>query len=195
MPQALGKVESALATLGQVQDPRNAARPPLLLDRLHEQILRARAQLLLAQTAGAVQTARQALETLERSPLRRDFQTLEAEGALALGEALRRSGDLPAARAALERALALRTATDDPSSLWLAEAEGALAGCLADQGDGGRARTLLRSAQAITASHEQVGAHLTRPLRLLASRLAVNSSPADGLARRKGPSGPLRPID
>ena len=136
---------------------------------------------MLNQDREAQAAARAALEQLQKSPLRRYFPTLEADGLLQLGRAQLRSGEAAAARSAFERALALRSAEDHANSPWIAEAQIGLAGCLLASGDSRTARLLLRRAAAIHATHPELGTHFTQPLVDL--RLALEKQERDGARR------------
>jgi serine/threonine-protein kinase len=119
----------------------------------------------------AVESARSALDAVQRSAVRKYFETLEADAALALGDALRGSANPRLARQHLERALELRTLNQHARSPWLAEAQIALAECLLDLGERPAAMRLFREANAAHASHMLLGEQFRAPLRELARRL------------------------
>ena len=167
---------AAVAVLGKVTSPKNASHLLLRLGETNATILLAEAYLQQDRTADALRTAQQALEHIQRSPLRAYYQTLEADAALRLGQAQQRSGQQQAAQTNLERALSLREANDDKNSPWLAEAQVALAECLVSLGERTRARTLLASAKAIHATHRELGEYFKRPLRELVERLNRRNS-------------------
>src|SRR6185436_3406878 len=120
---------------------------PLVVDQTAARILSSQALLMLGRADEARAAARQALDMVVRSSVREYFPLLEADAALRLGQAQQRLGDPGEARASLERAVELRTANDDPqASPWLAEADAALASCLAALGERPAARALLQAA-------------------------------------------------
>src|SRR5262249_18419059 len=100
----------------------------------------------------------------EQSPVRGYFQTLEADAALRVGEALRRGGEARRARPYLERAVRLREANDDAASPWLAQARIVLGRCLLDLGDRNGAAQLFAEAKAAHAKHAVLGPHFTSAL-------------------------------
>jgi serine/threonine-protein kinase len=167
---ARGKPDAAIAALSEVVPPVNIARLPLAVDDINARIVRAEAQLSLAETSRAVDTAREAFLAIDRSPLRDRFQRLESNASLVLGRALQRNGDAARARPLLERALQLRETSAGPVSPWVGEAQIALADCLLDLGDRGRARTFLQKAEASFASHPELGAQFKAPAGALAQR-------------------------
>jgi tetratricopeptide (TPR) repeat protein len=134
--------------------------------------LRAQAALQRRHSEESAEDAQRALDAVVRSPLRAKFRALEADAALRLGQAQQALGELPRARANLERALELRRADDAPQSPWLAEAQLALASCLLDLGQHARARALVAEAAAIEAAHPELGQHLTLPLHQIGARSA-----------------------
>ncbi len=83
---------------------------------------------------------------------------------LVLGQAALRLRELDDAEKHLSQAVALRRRHDDAASLWLAEAQIALAECFALQGRRDESRALLGEAQAIHAQHERVAPHLAAAL-------------------------------
>ena len=173
-----GDATTAIDRLRQVRRPANAARLPLLLDETKARIEFAKAYLLENRVADAVAVARLALDDIQRSSVRDNFQTLEADAALRSGQALQRSGDLQVAHKNLERALQLREANDDGTSPWRAEAQIALADCLIDLGERERARSLFAAAAVVHAAQKELGEHFKKPLRALASRLQGGRVPA-----------------
>jgi tetratricopeptide (TPR) repeat protein len=168
---ARGDARAALERLQQIAPAKDPATLKLPLDAIGADITRSAALLLLNQNRDAQAAARAALERLQRSSLRRYYPIFEADALLQLGRAQLRNGDAAAARSALERALALRSAEDNANSPWIAEAQIALAGCLLASGDSRAARLLMRRAAAIQATHPELGAHFTQPL--LDLRLAL----------------------
>ncbi|HEX7435464.1 MAG TPA: hypothetical protein VF308_02055 [Caldimonas sp.] len=83
---------------------------------------------------------------------------------LARGQALQALGDLARAEDDLQAALALRHLHDDEASLWLAQVQIALAGCLAASGRRDDAQALLDRASHIHAKHRPLGRHLAAQL-------------------------------
>jgi serine/threonine protein kinase len=160
---ARGDARTALEYLQRIAPAKDLAALKLPLDAMSADITRSAALLQLNQDKDAQAAARAALETLQRSPLRRYYPVFEADALLQLGRAQLRSGEAAAARGALERALALRSAEDHANSPWIAEAQIALAECLFALGDS-RATRLLSQATAIQAAHPELGAHFTQPL-------------------------------
>ena len=173
---AQGDAKAAIDLAGRVRNSANAARLPLLLDVAAARVVQANAYLRQNRLADAVNSARAALDEVQRSSVRNYFQTVEANAALALGEALRRSGDPKAARPYFERALKLREANDDAQSPWLAQTKIALAECLVDLGERDTARIFFNQASATQATHKELGEHFTKPLRELATRFGSHRS-------------------
>ncbi len=157
-----GLAEQAINTLNAVTLPGSAATG-LSLDRVRTNNLRASANLKPNRVDAAMACARAALDELIGSSERDYYQTLEADAQLQLGESLFRGGGMAAARIALERALLLRKANDDLQSPWIAEAEVALAACLAALGENAKSRAMLAQAFNRNAAHKQLGAHFTQP--------------------------------
>ncbi len=120
----------------------------------------------------AMRLASDVLATVQRSAVRDYFKPLEADALLRMGRAQHLAGDLRSSRASLESALGLRHDIDSDASPWLAEVQIALADCLIDLDGSTQAYALLAQAKAIHATHEELGEHLTRPLRDLEHRLA-----------------------
>jgi len=178
---ARGEPAAALEMLDRIADVPASGEAPLWRDATSARILRAQTLLQLGRAADAESAARAALDEVVRSPLRERLPRLEADAALRLGEAQRRGGRAAAALPDLERAAALREASDDPRrSPWLAEARIALADCLADLGQRAAARAALASAAAIEASHAQLGKHLRAPLRRVEARLGTRAALLSG---------------
>ena len=162
----------ALARLKEVALPTNAAHLPLLLDDINAKVLTAEAYIQQDRLSDAVSIAGAALESLRASPLRDDYQVLEADASLWLGEAQLRTGAVQLARTNLERALRLRESNDNEKSPQIAQAEISLARCLIELGDLARAKILHKKARDIEATHKELGAQFTNPLNELGSRLA-----------------------
>lgn len=168
---ARGDAAGALERLGAVQPLPHAARLPLRIDEVLVRTARAEAQLRQGQAAAARDEAQRALAHIQASPLRERHPALEADAALRLGQALQRERSPQTARVHLSRALALRLASDDAHSPWIAEAQAALADCLVDLGDTAGARQLLAQAHAHLSHHAELGEHLEAPLRAVQARL------------------------
>ena len=96
---------------------------------------------------------------------------LEAEALLRLGQARQRDGRAAAARAPLERALALYAANEAPVSPRVAAAQVALAECWIDLQDRASAQALLAQATRAQAAHAELGPHLVAPLQVAQARL------------------------
>ena len=90
---------------------------------------------------------------------------LEAEAALVHGMALLDAGEPAAARAPLERALALRREFDDRISPWLAQAEAVHGRCLLLLGERAAASQAAVRAQEIVAANPSLGGPFTQPLK------------------------------
>ena len=166
---ARGDSARALELLRDIVPPRYAARLPLPLDAIAASLLVSNAKLRQHRFAEAAQSAQEALQSLQRSPLREYYGAFEAEAALRLGQAQYQARDFANARLNLERALKLREALDVPLSPSLAEAQLALAACLAELNQRSAAAALEARARAIVASHPQLGAHFTRVAAVSAS--------------------------
>jgi serine/threonine protein kinase/tetratricopeptide (TPR) repeat protein len=170
---ATGNPARALDRLTRITLPRNAAHFPLLLDDINAKIEMTQAHLQQGRTIEALTIAQAALESVQRSPVRLYYQTLEADASLWFGEAQCRAGQLPAARVNLERAVQLRGTNDHENSPRMAQAQIALANCLLASGDRQQAQVLFAKATAIQRSHKELGDQFTRPLRDLRARLAL----------------------
>lgn len=150
-----------LLQLASASVPKGIVIP---LEQVRAQITLVAAYLQQGQVDSAIGAARSALEQIQRSSMREYYQSLEADAALQLGRAQLRAGDARAARPNLERSLSLRTASDHLNSPWIAEAQIALAECLIALGDEARARSLMKLAATIHASHSELGDHYRQPL-------------------------------
>jgi tetratricopeptide (TPR) repeat protein len=171
---ARGEAASAIQALERVAPPASATDLPRKRDAIAVQILLSQALLQQDRRADAREAAARAVAEITASPLRDYLPGLEAEATLRLGQAQHRGGDAQAARVNLERAVALREATGDPTfSPWLAEAQIALADCLVSLGRREDAKGLLASASAIQARHQELGDHLRMGLPRVQSRLAA----------------------
>ena len=157
--------------LQPVVAPRDAAAWPLQPDAVQAQLLLAQVRLQQQRPADAEALAAQGLAQVERSPLRARFVVLEAEALLRLGQARQRDGRAAAARAPLERALALYAANEAPVSPRVAAAQVALAECWIDLQDRASAQALLAQAARAQAAHAELGPHLVAPLQVAQARL------------------------
>ncbi len=168
---AAGDPAVAVGVLAQVK-PQQIATSPMQLDHANVQLALASAYLAQGRADLAQRAAQDVLDHIQQSPVRNHFQVLEADALLRVGEIERRTGQIQNALAHLERALMLREANDDRISPWLAEIQIALADCLIDVKQYGRARALVTKAKTIHAAHPMLGEHLRRPLRDVDARLA-----------------------
>jgi tetratricopeptide (TPR) repeat protein len=131
------------------------------IERVRTQALLAAAHLQRDDLPAAAAAANAALAAIEASDLRRYYTGLEAEALLRQTQVLLRGGRSREAKAALERAAALRAASDHPSSPWLAQVELALAQSI--RPDAGAARMEAQARRRL-ARQPQLGAHLMRGL-------------------------------
>jgi serine/threonine-protein kinase len=157
---ARGEAEAALDTLATIAPPPYAAKQPLRVQDVSRKTLQSEARLQQRRPREAVALAQDAVDQIVTSPLRPFYPRLEADAALRLGNALRETGDADRARASLERAVQLREANDDPRSPWLAQAEAALAACLAQLGERRQAAVWRAKAEAIDRAHAELGPHV-----------------------------------
>jgi len=166
----------ALELLKRIATPKYVAQVSLNVDNVTANLIAAQAYLQLGRSTDARLVAQQALDLIRSSPNRTYYQTLEADALLRVGQAENFLRDHEMARANLERAVALRSATDDPTSAGLAEAQIALADCLLDSGNRNQATRLLAKARAIHAVHKELGEQFRKPLRELQARVAMHPS-------------------
>ena len=181
---ARGDAAAALDWLGGIAPADDDSALPLRIDALRAEVQRAEAYRQQARPADALRAAQQALQSVERLPLRERFALLEADAALALGRALHAAGDPAGALAPLAQAVALRQAHGDTSSPWLAEALIARADALLELGDAESRITALRllaQARSIHATHAELGAHFKLPLERVWARATQG--------RREAPKG------
>ena len=141
------------------------------VDPVNVEVALSRAYSMLGRADDALRTARHAVDVVQRAAERVHYSTLEADALTELGRVERLAGQPGAARPALERAVALRAVSDDPASPWLAAARVQLAACLLDLGERPAAKKLLEQARSALATHPQVSAEFTDPLRVLSARL------------------------
>ena len=170
---AVGEANSAIARLRQVTAPRNVELLPLRLEELERDIVLAHAYLSLGDVPLARSIAEESLKQVVSSALRQYYPTLESEASLELGRAQLRAGDPLAARFNLERSLSLRSANDHAASPSIAEAQIALAECFTALGEQAQARSLVKRAAAIQASHVGLGDHYKQPLLHVRRRLGM----------------------
>ena len=109
---------------------------------------------------------------LERTPLRASLKTYEADANLLEGRAKLASGDTPGALSLIEASRRqLEDLYDKRTSLRIADAYIALAGCLVRAGDRAQARELATKAAVIHATHRALGDQYRKPLRALQREL------------------------
>jgi serine/threonine-protein kinase len=170
---ALARADAAAAEreLQAVVAPRDAAALPLRPDEVHAGLLLSQVRLLQRRAGEAEALAAQALAQLQNSPLRARFVALEGEAQLRLGQARRADGRPATARDPLERALALRVGNEAAVSPRVAEAQVALAECLADLGERAAAQALLTQARNAQAAHAELAPHLVQPLQAALARV------------------------
>ena len=128
---AQGRPAEAVAVLQQVVPSRLPADAVVDLWLLRRDVALAEAWLALAEPARAVDVASTVLAALRRIAPPYRLPHIEASAWQALGQAQARLGDAVAARVSLERAVSLRREHNAPGSLWLAQAQRALAETLA----------------------------------------------------------------
>ena len=172
---ASGRAEDAIEPLLQLVSASVPSAVIISLEKTRAQTALAAAYVQLGQAVSATDVARSALEHLEQSPMRDYYQTLEADAALQLGRAQLLTGDVRAARDNFERSLTLRAANDQLNSPWIAEAQLALAECLIALGDPARARSLMKRAAVIHASHPELGDHYKQALIDVKRRLGATA--------------------
>lgn len=157
---ATGETAQALELLRALAEvDTSGTRVPI--ERVRTQALLAAAHLQRDDLPAAEAAAHAAVAAIEASDLRPYYTGLEAEALLRYGQVLLRGGRAREARGALERAAALRAASDHPSSPWLAQIELALA--LALRPDAAAARVEAQARRRL-AQQPQLGAHLMRGL-------------------------------
>jgi serine/threonine-protein kinase len=172
---ALGDANGAINRLRQMAAPKNAELLPLRLEELERDIVLAHAYLALGDVSQALRIAEESQKQLVSSPLRQYYPALESEASLALGRAQLRARDPHTARLNLERSLNLRLANDYPESPSIAEAQIALAECFIALGEQAQARSLVKRAAAIQASHIELGDHYKQPLIDVRRRLGMTA--------------------
>ncbi len=98
-------------------------------------------------------------------------RVLQARALLGAGRAALADGDLQHARAALQRAVDLRSRVGPPDNPWLAEARLSLADCMVSLGQREAAATLLTQAEASFAAHGPLGRQFLYPIEKITRRL------------------------
>jgi len=157
---ARGDAAAADDALAEIATPPYAARQPLRVLEVDRETLQSEARLQERRVGEAVTLAQDAYDQVASSPLRPYYPRLEADAALALGNALRAAGEPAQARASLERATQLRSKYDDARSPWLARAEADLSACLYAIGERQQAALWRDKAAAIDRTHPDLGPHL-----------------------------------
>jgi serine/threonine protein kinase len=161
---ARGYAAEAEELLSGIRNASYAAALPIDVDEVRRQILLSQALLSEGHETQALSPARSALAAVQSSTLRDYLQRLEAQAALTLGVIERRHGLLKDARTHLERALTLLKQNVDARSPELAQAQLALAACLTNMGDRGRAHALVEQADRILKEHSEMNADALRVL-------------------------------
>ncbi len=159
-----GQPEAALRKLERFTSWPDVESPPPRPDDVERLVLAAQAQLRLGDTVVALRHASAAADVAAQVAARGRQPGLEADVALVHGMALLADGQPAAARAPIERALALRREFDDPISPWRAQAEAVHGTCLLQLGERVAARDAMARAEAITAANPMLAAEFTRPL-------------------------------
>jgi hypothetical protein len=134
-------------------------------------LLRADIALATGSFSAADESASRVIDELQRSAARNFFSASEARAAVIKGKALSGSGGGTEALSWLERGVSMSSALmDESKSPSLADAETALARCLGDLGKKDRARLFAARAEAILATHKDIGKQFENPLRDLHGR-------------------------
>jgi len=158
--------------LSQLATPATAAH-----GRFDDRIVDAAAErALVALALGEAGSARH-LANVDMDALDKQFGSarmphLRARLHLVRGRAQQVLGNLREAEADLRIALTIRRRHDDAASLWLAEVQIALAHCMSAMNSREEAQALRQEARQIHAQHQDLGAHLVRPLTALEKLLA-----------------------
>jgi serine/threonine-protein kinase len=168
---ATGKPAEALAALGDFHDtPERSA--PLATSWLDVSIARANAAVAQGQPQAAIDQAREVRLRIDGSGVAPYFGRWEAPAALAEGRGLLMTNRAAEALPLLQRAAQLASELYDPQrSPALADSQIALGLCLLRLGRRDEARVWLSHAQAIHATHRELGEQYRRPLRDLQTRL------------------------
>ncbi|MGE5149083.1 MAG: protein kinase domain-containing protein, partial [Rhodospirillaceae bacterium] len=157
--------DEALSWVEGVELPKTAARGRFCADTLQLVAERARVETAVGRAAAANDRAASELRALRQHLRNMRLPDAEARLLVASGEALQALGNLPLAEAALREAIALRVEHDDAASLWLAEAQIALARCLVQRGRRDEGRALLDNVRAINAQHDASMTYLAHAIR------------------------------
>ena len=120
---ARGEAAAALALLQSLPPTPGLAAGGVDRDGARRWVLLSTALLQSGRAADAAAAARWAIDEIQRLPVPYRWPALQADAALALGQALAADGQARPARAALAQAVALRRANDLPASRWLLQAE------------------------------------------------------------------------
>ncbi len=168
---AEGKPDAALRCLERFTPWPDSESPPPRPDEVERDTLAALAHLQRGDLTVALQTALAAVNAMALVAVRGRQPGLEADAALVQGIALLADDQPNAARAPLERALALRREFDDRISPWLAQAEAMHGRCLLSLGDRAGASEAAARAQDIVAANPSLGRMLTQPLQDLRDAL------------------------
>ena len=146
--------DKALSWVEGIALPKTAALGRYCADTLQLVAERARAETAVGRAGAAHDRVASELRALRQHLRNTHLPDAEARLLVASGEALQALGNLPLAQEALREAVALRVEHDDDASLWLAEAQIALARCLIQLGRRDEGCTLLDNARAISAQHD-----------------------------------------
>ena len=177
---AAGQPGEALALL-----ERTSPVGPRLV--LAHDIERARALLALSRPSEAAAAAARVQQRIGAMPERHRPVAVLADAHLLTGQAQLALGQTDAAAPELERAVDLRQRNDLPNSLWLAQAQIALAQCRAQMGQIDVAKRLLQEARAV---HKTLGpAAAAHAPALQRAEAALGMVAGDG-RRRQPPQGP-----
>jgi len=169
---ARGLPEEAQRCLSQLATPATAAH-----GRFDDRIVDAAAERALVALALGEAGAARELANVDMDALDKQFGSarmphLRARLHLVRGRAQQVLGNLREAEADLRIALTIRRRHDDAASLWLAEVQIALAHCMSAMNSREEAQALRQEARQIHAQHQDLGAHLVRPLTALEKLLA-----------------------
>jgi tetratricopeptide (TPR) repeat protein len=129
-------------------------------------LARARAWLALCRSSDAAREAATAFQALQALPEGYRPVAMDADGRLLMGQAHLQMGEAKAALPELTAALDLRLRHDDPASVWLADAQIALAECLVALGRREQASAMLNDAKRIHAQHPALGPHFASALKI-----------------------------
>jgi hypothetical protein len=158
-------------------DPPSSARLPE--SWLGATLLRAELELARGSAEQAAEHAGGVRARIEAHALRQYFPLWETRATVVEGKAVRAAGQFEDALLLLRRAVEAGASLYDPElSLAQADAQAALAGCLADLGRSDKAQPSLETTRAIHARHATVGEHYRRPLVELEARLSRATAPA-----------------